>query len=59
MDNAGGAVHEEDEGAADLNISGVEKQNGEVVVIDDREVRGDNEDEVGWDLKDLKLPADA
>jgi len=64
LDNAGGAVHEEeDEGAAgnwgeDLDIAEVEGQNGEVVVVDDTEVRGDDDDEGGWDLEDLELPAD-
>jgi len=27
-------------------------------VVDDREVRGDNDDEVGSDVEDLKLPID-
>lgn len=64
LDNVGGAVHEEeDEGAAanwgeDLDIAEVEGQNGEVVVVDDTEVRGDDDEEGGWDLEDLELPAD-
>ena len=58
-----GVVHEEeDEGAEanwgeDLDIVEVEGQNGEVVVVDDTKVRGEDDDEGGWDLQDLELPA--
>ena len=64
LDNVGGAVHEEeDEGvesnwSEDLDIAEVEGKNGEVVVVDDTELRGEDDDEGGWDLEDLQLPAD-
>ena len=57
-----GAVHEEeDEGVEanwgeDLDIAEVEGQNGKVMVVDDTEVRGEDDDEGGWDLEDLELP---
>uniref|UniRef100_A0A0C9RN30 Coatomer subunit alpha n=1 Tax=Wollemia nobilis TaxID=56998 RepID=A0A0C9RN30_9CONI len=64
LDNAGGMdQEEEDEGAGanwgeDLDIAAAEPQNGEVVVVDDREVKGEDEEEGGWDLEDLELPPD-
>ena len=51
MDNVGGSIHEEEDEAAegncgeDLDITEVEGQNGEVVVVDDTEVRGEDDDE--------------
>ena len=62
LDNVGGTIHEEeDEGAESnwgeyLDIAEVEGKNGEVVVVDDTEVRGEDDDEGGWDLEYLELP---
>ncbi|KAK9108942.1 hypothetical protein Sjap_017002 [Stephania japonica] len=66
LDNAGRAIAEEDEEAADgdwgeeLDIGDADgMQNGDVgVVVEDGEVNEDNEEEGGWDLEDLELPAE-
>ena len=58
-----GAVHEEEDEGVEANrgkyldIAEVEGKNGEVVVVDDTKVRGEDDDEGGWDLEDLELPA--
>ncbi|CAK9178462.1 unnamed protein product [Ilex paraguariensis] len=65
LDNAGKGGHEEYEDAADadwgeeLEIVDVENlQNGDIsMVLEDEEVHEEN-DEGGWDLEDLDLPAD-
>ncbi|GLJ44328.1 hypothetical protein SUGI_0928100 [Cryptomeria japonica] len=64
LDNAGGIYQEEeDEGVAanwgeELDITEAEGQNGEVLVVDDGEVKGEDNEEGGWDLEDLELPPD-
>ena len=59
-----GAVHEEKDEGVEANwgeyidIFEVEGKNGEVVVVDDTKVRGEDDDEGGWDLEDLELLED-
>uniref|UniRef100_A0A1D1YPU5 Coatomer subunit alpha n=1 Tax=Anthurium amnicola TaxID=1678845 RepID=A0A1D1YPU5_9ARAE len=68
MDNVGSSGHEEDEvatgadwGDEDLDIVDVEQalQNGDFrSEVKEGEVREENDEEGGWDMEDLELPAD-
>lgn len=64
FEDVGRGVPEEDEDAVDadwgeeLNIDAVGNENGDVTAVEDGEVNEENDEEGGWDLEDLELPAE-